>query len=197
MTAPHRAAGVANRELGTVERVDSSGDMKLRMDSGRTAVVAAGESAHRAFDAMPEGIGGAPGRVRLIWPVVRAFGPVVRGCWPVVRATCPLVRGCWPVLRGTRMNGPTGLGTGPGGWPSGVRSGAGSSAIRCSAARSSAPVAGRWLGLRDSRLWMRLTSPLGIVGRSRPRSVGSRCRRARAVSASVSPRNGTRPARHS
>jgi ATP-dependent exoDNAse (exonuclease V) alpha subunit len=46
MTAPHNAAGVANRELGTVERVDSSGDMKLRMDSGRTAVVAAGEPAH-------------------------------------------------------------------------------------------------------------------------------------------------------
>jgi conjugative relaxase-like TrwC/TraI family protein len=46
MTAPHKAAGVANRELGTVERVDSSGDMKLRMDSGRTTVVAAGEPAH-------------------------------------------------------------------------------------------------------------------------------------------------------
>ena len=37
----------------------------------------------------------------------------------------------------------------------------------------------------------------GSVGRSRARSVGSRCRRASAVSASVSPRNGTRPARHS
>jgi ATP-dependent exoDNAse (exonuclease V) alpha subunit len=46
MTAPHKAAGVANRELGMVERVDSSGDMKLRMDSGRTAVIAAGEPAH-------------------------------------------------------------------------------------------------------------------------------------------------------
>src|SRR5262249_20876171 len=45
-TAPHKAAGVANRELGTVERVDPSGDMKLRMDSGRIAVVAAGEPAH-------------------------------------------------------------------------------------------------------------------------------------------------------
>src|SRR5262249_29193093 len=46
MTAPHKAAGLANRELGTVELVDSSGDMKLRMDSGRTAVVAAGKPAH-------------------------------------------------------------------------------------------------------------------------------------------------------
>jgi ATP-dependent exoDNAse (exonuclease V) alpha subunit len=46
MTAPHKSAGLANRELGTVERVDSSGDMKLRMDSGRTAVVAAGEPVH-------------------------------------------------------------------------------------------------------------------------------------------------------
>jgi hypothetical protein len=46
LTAPHKAAGLANRELGTVERLDSSGDMKLRMDSGRTAVVGAGEPAH-------------------------------------------------------------------------------------------------------------------------------------------------------
>src|SRR5919108_86751 len=46
MTAPNKAAGLANRELGTVERVDPSGDMKLRMDSGRTAVVAAGEPVH-------------------------------------------------------------------------------------------------------------------------------------------------------
>jgi ATP-dependent exoDNAse (exonuclease V) alpha subunit len=46
LTAPHKAAGLANRELGTVERVDSSGDMKLRIDSGRTAVIAAGEPAH-------------------------------------------------------------------------------------------------------------------------------------------------------
>jgi conjugative relaxase-like TrwC/TraI family protein len=46
MTAPHKAAGLANRELGTVERVDPSGDMKLRMDSGRTATVAADKPAH-------------------------------------------------------------------------------------------------------------------------------------------------------
>ena len=37
----------------------------------------------------------------------------------------------------------------------------------------------------------------GNVGRRRARSVGSRLSRANAVSVSVSPRNGTRPARHS
>lgn len=46
LTAPHKAAGLANRELGTIERVDSSGGMKLRMDSGRTAVIASGAPAH-------------------------------------------------------------------------------------------------------------------------------------------------------
>ena len=46
LTAPNKAAGLANRELGTVERVDPSGDMKLRMDSGRTATVSAREPAH-------------------------------------------------------------------------------------------------------------------------------------------------------
>jgi ATP-dependent exoDNAse (exonuclease V) alpha subunit len=46
LTAPHKAAGVANRELGTVERIDSSGNMKLRMDSDRTAVIPAGGPAH-------------------------------------------------------------------------------------------------------------------------------------------------------
>lgn len=46
LTAPNKAAGLANRELGTVERVDPSGDMKLRMDSGRTATVAADKPAH-------------------------------------------------------------------------------------------------------------------------------------------------------
>src|SRR6185503_4822604 len=32
--------------LGTVERIDPSGDMKLRMDSGRTATIAADKPAH-------------------------------------------------------------------------------------------------------------------------------------------------------
>jgi ATP-dependent exoDNAse (exonuclease V) alpha subunit len=46
LTAPNKAAGLANRELGTVERIDPSGDMKLRMDSGRTATIAADKPAH-------------------------------------------------------------------------------------------------------------------------------------------------------
>ena len=46
LTAPNKAAGLANRELGTVERIDAYGDMKLRMDSGRTATVRADEPAH-------------------------------------------------------------------------------------------------------------------------------------------------------
>jgi conjugative relaxase-like TrwC/TraI family protein len=46
LTAPNKAAGLANRELGTIERVDQSGDMKLRMDSGRTATVSVDKPAH-------------------------------------------------------------------------------------------------------------------------------------------------------
>jgi ATP-dependent exoDNAse (exonuclease V) alpha subunit len=46
LTAPNKAAGLANRELGTVERIDPSGDMKLRMDSGGTATIRAGDPAH-------------------------------------------------------------------------------------------------------------------------------------------------------
>lgn len=46
LTAPNKTAGLANRELGTVERIDPSGDMKLRMDSGRTATIAADKPAH-------------------------------------------------------------------------------------------------------------------------------------------------------
>jgi conjugative relaxase-like TrwC/TraI family protein len=37
MTAPDRDRGVPNRELGTVERVDVDGRMKIRWDSGRAA----------------------------------------------------------------------------------------------------------------------------------------------------------------
>ena len=69
--------------------------------------------------------------------------------------------------------------------------------IRLRRARSSPPVAGRSSGLRARSWWMSAASPCGSVGRNWSRSVGSRCRRASAVSASVSPRNGTRPARHS
>lgn len=46
LTAPNKAAGLSNRELGTVERIDPSGEMKLRMDSGRTATTAADKPAH-------------------------------------------------------------------------------------------------------------------------------------------------------
>jgi ATP-dependent exoDNAse (exonuclease V) alpha subunit len=34
-TAPNRELGVANRELGTIERVNGDGDIRLRLDSGR------------------------------------------------------------------------------------------------------------------------------------------------------------------
>jgi conjugative relaxase-like TrwC/TraI family protein len=34
-TAPDRALHVANRELGTIEAIDASGDLRLRLDSGR------------------------------------------------------------------------------------------------------------------------------------------------------------------
>jgi len=35
MTAPYHEQKLANRELGTVEKIDGSGDLKLKMDSGR------------------------------------------------------------------------------------------------------------------------------------------------------------------
>jgi hypothetical protein len=35
MTAPYHEQKLANRELGTVEKIDNSGNLKLRMDSGR------------------------------------------------------------------------------------------------------------------------------------------------------------------
>jgi ATP-dependent exoDNAse (exonuclease V) alpha subunit len=35
MTAPYHEQKLANRELGTVERIDGGGDLKLKMDSGR------------------------------------------------------------------------------------------------------------------------------------------------------------------
>ena len=34
-TAPYREEGIANRELGTVERIDSQGNLQIRLDSGR------------------------------------------------------------------------------------------------------------------------------------------------------------------
>jgi len=35
-TAPSKELGVSNRELGTVEKIERSGEMRVRMDSGRT-----------------------------------------------------------------------------------------------------------------------------------------------------------------
>ena len=35
-TAPYREQRVANRELGTIERIDASGDVRVRLESGRT-----------------------------------------------------------------------------------------------------------------------------------------------------------------
>jgi ATP-dependent exoDNAse (exonuclease V) alpha subunit len=35
MTAPYQKQNLANRELGTVEKIDHGGNLKLRMDSGR------------------------------------------------------------------------------------------------------------------------------------------------------------------
>ena len=46
MTAPDRKRDVPNRELGTVEKIDRSGHMEIRWDSGRTSSFEAGERRH-------------------------------------------------------------------------------------------------------------------------------------------------------
>jgi ATP-dependent exoDNAse (exonuclease V) alpha subunit len=46
MTAPDRERGVANRELGTIERIDTNGRMDVRWDSGRTSSFEASEHHH-------------------------------------------------------------------------------------------------------------------------------------------------------
>ncbi len=46
MTAPDRERGVANRELGTIERIDTNGRMDVRWDSGRASSLEAGEHRH-------------------------------------------------------------------------------------------------------------------------------------------------------
>ena len=45
-TAPDRGRAVANRELGTIERIDSNGRMEIRWDSGRAASYEAQERRH-------------------------------------------------------------------------------------------------------------------------------------------------------
>ena len=74
-------------------------------------------------------------------------------------------------------------GPAPSAWLGGLASRSGSSAgvpsiaggevsTDSSAVRRSAPVCGRWAGLRASVRWIRLTRPIGSVGRRWPRSVG-------------------------
>jgi ATP-dependent exoDNAse (exonuclease V) alpha subunit len=46
MTAPDRERAVPNRELGTIERVNTNGRMEIRWDSGRTSAFDAGERRH-------------------------------------------------------------------------------------------------------------------------------------------------------
>jgi ATP-dependent exoDNAse (exonuclease V) alpha subunit len=46
MTAPDRERGVPNRELGSVERIDTQGGMKVRWDSGRTSAFEPAERRH-------------------------------------------------------------------------------------------------------------------------------------------------------
>ena len=44
--APDRVRQVANRELGTIEAIDGSGHVRVRLDSGRNVALSAGERAH-------------------------------------------------------------------------------------------------------------------------------------------------------
>jgi conjugative relaxase-like TrwC/TraI family protein len=46
LTAPYYAEKLANRELGTVERIDGDGNLKLRMDSGREVEFNARQNPH-------------------------------------------------------------------------------------------------------------------------------------------------------
>lgn len=46
VTAPDRTRDVANRELGTIEHVERSGRLQIRLDSGRTAAFEPGERRH-------------------------------------------------------------------------------------------------------------------------------------------------------
>jgi ATP-dependent exoDNAse (exonuclease V) alpha subunit len=45
LTAPDRSSGLANRELGKIDQIDSSGNVNIRADSGRTATLS-GEHKH-------------------------------------------------------------------------------------------------------------------------------------------------------
>jgi ATP-dependent exoDNAse (exonuclease V) alpha subunit len=45
-TAPSRERHIANRELGTIEKIDDSGNLQLRLDSGRTVAFNIKENPH-------------------------------------------------------------------------------------------------------------------------------------------------------
>src|ERR1700682_476382 len=45
-TAPDREQHIANRELGTIEKIDDSGNLQLRLDSGRTVAFNVKENPH-------------------------------------------------------------------------------------------------------------------------------------------------------
>src|SRR5260370_22557975 len=45
-TAPKREQHIANRELGTIEKIDDSGNLQLRLDSGRTVAFNTRENPH-------------------------------------------------------------------------------------------------------------------------------------------------------
>ena len=45
-TAPNRERHIANRELGTIEKIDDNGNLQLRLDSGRTVAFNINENRH-------------------------------------------------------------------------------------------------------------------------------------------------------
>jgi ATP-dependent exoDNAse (exonuclease V) alpha subunit len=45
-TAPNREQHIANRELGTIEKIDDTGNLQLRLDSGRTVPFNVKENPH-------------------------------------------------------------------------------------------------------------------------------------------------------
>jgi len=45
-TAPNREQHIANRELGTIEKIDDSGNLQMRLDSGRTVAFNIKENPH-------------------------------------------------------------------------------------------------------------------------------------------------------
>ena len=48
-TAPNREQHIANRELGTIEKIDDTGNLQVRLDSGRTVAFSVKENPHLDF----------------------------------------------------------------------------------------------------------------------------------------------------